>query len=149
MTQEQQEGKPKDDNKSVTDSNSESISDANDSKEDPHEETEVIKQLRTIQKPTQKRKLVDKWWASVIGAMKDLHESGPKTSDEESDEEKVVSCATNVRLLLGDLAKEEDGESVETIRIDKVSTQLIDSDGTLERALCEDLNADNLTRNKI
>ena len=76
-------------------------------------------------------------------------------SEEDSDEENIVSGATNVRLLLGDLTKEEDEESVETARIDKVSAQEIDRDGVLEHALCEDLSAvkhkwpDNITRDKI
>ena len=55
MTQEQQEGKQKEDEKSVTDSNSEGESDATESKEestfeeDPHEDAEIIMQLQTIQ----------------------------------------------------------------------------------------------------
>ena len=160
MTQEQQEGDTMEDEKLGSGSNSESEADTidaeqeNTQEENDDEEIVVINQLRTIKKPKQKKDIVDKWWNSVIADTKG-RQCETKENEQDSDDEKVVSGATNVRLLLSEPAKDEDGDPVEVVRVDKLSTQEVDGNGAIERALCEDLSAikhkwpDNQTRGEI
>ena len=101
-------------------------------------ELEVIKQLKTMQRPRQKKQLTDEWWNSVIG-MKTGVDAAPKKTEDMST---VVSGPTNIRLFLSKepeaLNQEMEGTE-EIVRIDKVSSQMVDRHGEIERNLVEDL----------
>ena len=63
--------------------------------EDPadcEKEHEVIKQLRTMQRPKQKKQLTDEWWNSVIGSKAEVEVASKKTEDQTI----VVSGPTNI-----------------------------------------------------
>ena len=89
-----------------------------------------------MQKPKQKKQLTDEWWNSVIGIKTDVDVVSKKTEDPSM----VVSGPTNIRLFLSkepETNNQEDSEEI--VRIDKVSSQMTDRHGEIEGSLVEDL----------